>query len=214
MKLGLFGGTFDPIHFGHLRCAEEILELFDLTQVVFIPAAQQPLKAGRKIVPFHHRESMIKLAIADHQGFSCSNLENQRSGYSYSVDTVAHFLDHDCDSGNLYFIVGEDAFQEITLWKDWHTLLSICNFVVMTRPGYTITGLEEILPPDVALHYHYDRKHGGFHGPGMPFIYFRRLTLLDISSTDIRTRLKEGRSVRYLMPDTVHRYIAMHRLYR
>jgi len=214
MKTGLFGGTFDPVHLGHLRCAEEILEMFGLEEIVFMPAASQPLKAGQKILPFHHRESMIKLAISDNDAFSCSDLENQRSGLSYSVDTVVFFLEHYSDGRNLYFILGEDAFQEITLWKDWRKLLSKCHFIVMTRPGYTIEGLNDILPHDFSLQYQYDQKEDGYRGPEGMLIYFRRLTHLDISSTDIRNRLAAGRSIRYLVPGNVLRYIAMNRLYR
>ncbi|MCK4534201.1 MAG: adenylyltransferase/cytidyltransferase family protein, partial [Syntrophobacterales bacterium] len=103
MKWGLFGGTFDPVHFGHLRCAEEILELFRLDRIIFIPARVQPLKTDRDTLSFHHREQMIRLAIEGNPSFSISDIENMRDGGSYSIETVRHFLDNSPDGTELYF---------------------------------------------------------------------------------------------------------------
>ncbi len=212
MKLGLFGGTFDPIHIGHLRCAEEILEMFELDRVVFIPAAYQPLKTNRKVLPFGHRETMINLAIAENGAFCLSDLEHRRDGFSYSIDTVAYFQEKNRGAA-LYFIIGEDAFQDITLWKEWKKLLVQCNFIVMTRPGYRIDGLDDILPRDFLPEFNYDTKEEGYKGPRGTCIYFRSLTQLDISSTDIRNRRAAGKSVRYLVPETVNLYILENGLY-
>ena len=213
MKWGIFGGTFDPIHLGHLRCAEEILEIFNLDKVIFIPAAQPPLKNNRDIISFYHREQMIKLAIEGNSLFSSSDIENQREGRSYSIDTVKHFLNYSPENPDLYFILGQDAFHDIQAWKQWDKLLSLCNFIVITRPGYEIKDLQGILTPDLSAKFKYDKGTDGFAGPGGNTIFFRKVICLDISSTDIRDRVKKGKSVMYLTPDSVREYIVNHSLY-
>jgi nicotinate-nucleotide adenylyltransferase len=214
MKWGLLGGTFDPIHLGHLRCSEEILELFDLDRIVLIPASKQPLKAEKSVTPFSHRKEMVRLAIKGNASLFLSDAENKREGTSYSVDTVSHFLNNYAYIPELYFIAGQDAFQEIQLWKDWKRLLSLCNFVVMTRPGYEAKGLADVLPPDFSSQFRYNNEIDGYEGPGGYCIFFRRLTFLDISSTDIRERVQRGASIRYLVPDAVGDYIKKNSLYR
>jgi nicotinate-nucleotide adenylyltransferase len=214
MKWGLFGGTFDPIHCGHLRCSQEILEIFKLDRILLIPASRQPLKEDRDVTPFFHREQMVRLAIEGNDSFSLSDIENQRAGKSYSIETVDHFLSAGSKNPELYFICGQDAFQEIQMWKDWRRLLTLCNYVVMTRPGYEIKGLTDILPSDFSARFQYDGTVDGFKGPGSSFIYFRKLTFLDIASTDIRNRVKRGDSIRYLVPDTVREYILKNSLYK
>ena len=214
MKWGLLGGTFDPIHFGHLRCAEEVRELFRLDRVIFIPAARQPLKTGQTISPFPDRYRMVERAIRGNAGFAVSDVEAVRGGASYSIDTVRYFLDQDVDGDALYFIVGQDAFDDIGRWKACHDLLSLCNFVVMTRPGYNVRTLPDVVSHDVASQFVYDTEQDGFRGPTGTRIYFRALTRLDISATDIRSRVRQGRSVMYLVPDEVRTYIIEHTLYR
>jgi len=207
MKWGLFGGTFDPVHLGHLRCAEEILELFRLDRILFIPARMQPLKTGRDVSPFHHREQMLRLATEDNPSFSISDIENRREGKSYSIETIRHFLDTSPDDTELYFMLGQDAFQEIHMWKEWKDLVQLCNIIVMTRPGYKVKSLDGVFPPDFAPLFPYNRATDSFSGPTGNSIFFRRTTLLDISSTDIRNRIKAGKSIRYLVPEPVRNYL-------
>jgi len=214
MKLGLFGGTFDPVHFGHLRCAEEVGELFSLDRVIFIPSYVPPHKDENGLTAYPHREAMIALAIEGNELFTLSNVEEKRKGTSYSIDTITHFMETfgpDCD---LYFIVGQDAFQEITLWKEWQRLLTLCHIVIMTRPGYAPRGFHGILPSEVAQRFVYRRDGDRYDGPTGNTVTFRHVTFLDISSTDIRRRIGELRSIRYLVPDSVRYYIAEHELYR
>ncbi len=214
MKWGLFGGSFDPIHFGHLRCAQEVGEMFSLDRIILIPASRQPLKAGQDVTPFTHRRQMVELAIDGNPLFSLSDIEHRRGGPSYSIDTVLHFRSHYPDAPELYFIVGQDAFLEIGMWKEWERLLSLCNFVVMTRPGYTVTSLEDALPADFAARFRYEADDKVFRGPEGYGIFFRMLTFLDISSTDIRERASRELSIRYLVPEAVLSYIREQSLYR
>jgi nicotinate-nucleotide adenylyltransferase len=215
MKWGLFGGTFDPIHIGHLRCAEEMIELFDLNRIVFVPAARPPHKINAAITPFYHREQMIRLAIEGNPSFSFSDVENRRGGTSYSVETVEYVLDkYRLENLDLYFILGQDAFHAIRTWKDWERLLFLCNFAVMTRPGYDNQGLGAILTEAFASRFTYDESIRGFRGPTGKAIYFREVTFLDISSSKIRQWAKEGKAIQYLVPDEVRHYVIKNSLYR
>ncbi|MCX7635973.1 MAG: nicotinate-nucleotide adenylyltransferase [Syntrophales bacterium] len=214
MKWGLLGGTFDPIHIGHLRCAEEVLELFDLNRIIFVPAARPPHRLEGEITSFYHREQMVRLAIENNPSFSFSDVENRREGVSYSVETVEFILQKYLKNLELYFIVGQDAFHAIQTWRDWQRLLLLCNFVVMTRPGYDNRGLEAVLPEEFTAQFSYDTAVNGYRGPTGFCIYFREVTFLDVSSGRIRQRVRAGKSITYLTPDPVRHYIANHGLYR
>jgi nicotinate-nucleotide adenylyltransferase len=214
MKWGLFGGTFDPIHFGHLRAAQELIELVNLDRVVFIPAFLPPHKTDRVISSFEHRLQMVRLAVSDNERFAFSDVDNQRPGKSYSIDTVRYFLNSHDENLELYFITGQDAFDAITTWHQWDELLSLCHFVVMTRPGYENRGLAHILPEDIAASYVYNDLNDCFLGPQESRIYFRKTTFLDISSSAIRQSIQQVLSVQYLVPDQVIRFINEKRLYR
>jgi len=200
MKWGLLGGTFDPIHIGHLRCAEEVLEIFDLNMIIIVPASKPPHKIDAAITSFHYREQMIMQAIEGNPVFSFSDVEKRREDTSYSVETVEYILKKYMENLKLYFILGQDAFHAIQTWKDWQRLLLLCNFVVMTRPGYEDRGMEGILPADFASRFTYDDTVKGFRGPTGHVIFFRGVTFLDISSSDIRQRVREGKSIKYLVP--------------
>ncbi len=214
MKWGLLGGTFDPIHMGHLRCAEEILEMFDLNRIIFVPASRPPHKLGAEITPFFHREQMVRLAIEDNPSFSFSDVENQREGTSYSVETIEYFLNRYLKDLELYFILGQDAFHAIQTWRDWNRLLLLCHMVVMTRPGYENKGLATILPEDFSSRFTYEEELDGYRGPTGHMIYFREVTFLDIASSNIRQRAKVSQSIAYLVPDAVRRYIVKNELYK
>ncbi len=214
MRWGLLGGTFDPIHFGHLRGAEEMQEIFNLNRIIFVPSSRPPHKLEADITSFNHREQMIRLAIEDNVNFSFSEVENLRAGKSYSVETVEYILNKYMEDLELYFIVGQDAFQAVTTWKDWQRLLVLCNFAVMTRPGYDYMRLDEILPQEFAARFTYDEKMDGFRGPTGHTIYFRHTSFLDISSSRMRAMVKNGKSIRYLTPSKVRQYIAKNSLYK
>ena len=215
MKWGLFGGTFDPIHLGHLRCAEEMIEMFELNRIIFVPASRPPHKLNAAITPFYHREQMIRLAIEENPAFSFSDVENRRAGTSYSVETVEYLLDkYRLENLELFFILGQDAFHAIRTWKDWERLLVMCNFAVMTRPGYENKGLEAILTAEFASRFTYDETSRGYRGPTGQSIFFREVTFLDIASSNIRKRAREGKTITYLVPDAVRHYIVKNGLYQ
>jgi nicotinate-nucleotide adenylyltransferase len=192
-----------------------MLEIFDLNRIIFIPASRPPHKLNAAITPFYHREQMIRLAIEGNPEFSFSDVENRREKTSYSVETVEYLLDkYRLEKLELYFILGQDAFHAIRTWKDWERLFLMCHFAVMTRPGYMHRGLEEILTPEFASRFTYDEGVLGFRGPTGHVICFREVTFLDIASSNIRKRAKEGKDVHYLVTDEVRRYIVKNSLYR
>jgi nicotinate-nucleotide adenylyltransferase len=194
---------------GHLRGAEEIREVFELQEVIFVPAAHPPHKMTEGIIEPYHRLEMVKRATRKNPQFSTSDVELKRRGKSYSVDTIRYFREKFRDS--LYFILGRDAFLEIETWKDFHSLFSLCNFIVMTRPG-SIQGppLPEVLAPV----FRYDQGASGWvHGSGNK-IFFKEIKFLDISSTKVRELTEKGESIKYLVPPEVEAYIEKHGLYQ
>lgn len=213
-KIGLFGGTFNPIHFGHLRSAEEIYEILALQKVIFIPVADPPHKTKGNIAPAPWRARMVKLAIADNPRFSLSLEELRRKGKSYSVETISHFRRQFGQRVQLYFILGLDAFLEINTWKDYPTLFRLCNFVIMTRPGFQKIFSPDHLPVELKNCFCYDKKQRGFiHESGFG-VFPREITGMDISSTMIREKIAKGQSIRYLLPAGVEDYIYRHKLYQ
>jgi len=208
-RVGLLGGTFNPIHVGHLRGAEEIREAFDLEKVIFIPASVPPHKGMERLMDASHRLEMVRLALRSNPAFSISDIELKRSGKSYSVDTIRYFKD--LYPGPLFFILGEDAFFEIEAWREFKDLFSLCHFVVMSRPGFQKAGLE--LPESLVPFFRREARGRWTHISGH-CLYLQEITLLDISSTRIRERIKRGNSVRYLLPAEVEAYIDGKGLYR
>ena len=214
MKIGLFGGTFNPIHLGHLRSAEEIRDLFQLERVIFIPASYPPHKRKEGIIPAPLRVEMVRLAIADNPLFSLSEVEMERLGKSYSIATVEHFRHELGRQTQLYFILGLDAFLEINTWKEYAALFGLCHFVVMTRPGFEKNFSPEHLPVELTGDFCYDTKRKGYAHVSGFFVFPREITALDISSSRIREHLQRGRSVKYLLPVAVEMFISNNQLYQ
>jgi nicotinate-nucleotide adenylyltransferase len=198
MKIGLLGGTFDPIHVGHLTIAEEVRLKLDLNEVLFIPAGQPCLKGERSIAPGEHRLEMLKLAIGSNPRFKVSAIELRRAGPSYSVDTVSALRDELGAEVELYFIVGFDALAELPIWKEPSRLLDMCQVVGVRRPGYAELdwrSLEQAIPGISSR------------------VIVVDVPQIDISSTQIRKRVAKGLSIRHLVPEAVERYISENRLY-
>ncbi len=209
---GLFGGTFDPIHLGHLRGAEEIREFFDLEEVIFVPAATPPHKKAEGITDASYRLDMVRLAIRTNPSFSASDIELKRRGKSYSVDTIRYFKE--IHSGPLLFVLGGDAFFEIETWKHFQELFSLCHFVVMTRPGSQERGDCLTLPESLVPFFKFDASADAWVHVSGNRLYLKEITFLDISSTRIRESIEKGASVRYLVPEGVEAYIRERGLYR
>lgn len=210
MKIGLFGGTFDPVHIGHLRAAEEIRESFLLDRVYFIPAYIPPHKRRQGITDADIRLRMIKSAIRGNPYLRASEIELKREGVSYSIDTVRAFEKR---FKTLYFIIGIDAFSEIDTWHDYREIFHHTNFIIMIRPSNGKTFIKDIFPEDLKVKM---KKMGNFsfqHVSGNK-IYLHRVTQLDISSTGIRENVKNGKTTRYIVPQTVEKIISEKGLYR
>ncbi|MCD6352493.1 MAG: nicotinate-nucleotide adenylyltransferase [Armatimonadetes bacterium] len=196
-KVGLMGGTFDPIHLGHLVVAEEARERFGLDRVVFVPNGQPPHKEGRRITAAEHRYNMCLLATAENPFFTVSRTEIDRDGPCYTIDTLRLFRAQLGPEAEIYFITGADAVLDLPNWREPDAILSECHVVAAHRPGFDLACLVPALGEERA------RK-----------VQEMALPALDISSTRIRARVAEGRSVRYLVPPAVEGYIAKMGLYR
>ncbi len=201
-RIGLLGGTFDPIHYGHLVVAEEVRAGLDLAEMIFVPAGQPPHKQGDFITAGHHRLAMLELAIASNPHFSISRVDLDRPGPSYTVETL-RLLRQQWDSRvAIYFVIGWDSLEELSSWYEPEGILEqITHLVAVHRPGY-----EEVPEYRSRL----EKR--------LPMLKSRLLTMpapqLDISATDLRQRVAEGRPVKYQIPEAVERYIAQHGLYR
>lgn len=214
MRWGIFGGSFDPVHLGHLRCAEEVRELMRLDRIFFVPAGIPPHKPVEELTPFSHRYEMLKRAISGHPFFEVSDEEGKRMGVSYTVDTIDAWRKRYPEGPDLFFITGQDAFEDIRTWKEWERLIFSCNFVVMNRPGFTDLDLNRVLTPTVAARFNLQAEGNCYLGPQGYGIYLVRVTFLDIKARAIRQRIREGRSIAYLTPDSVIGYIEDNKLYK
>ena len=214
MRTGLFGGACDPIHWGHLRSAEEVSETVGLDHVVFIPASIPPHKRGQTTTPARDRLAMGRLAVAKNPCFKVSTVGMKRPGVSYSIDTVRHFVQRKHRGDSLFFIIGLDAFREIGSWKDFADIFPLCDFIVTSRPGSKDSDPLRGTGVAVKKLFCYDFKQRNYrHGSGSR-IFLIKLTDIAISASEIRGLVKEGKSIRYLVPLQVENYIKKHGLYR
>jgi nicotinate-nucleotide adenylyltransferase len=211
MKIGIFGGTFNPIHFAHLRIVEEIRETFALSKVIFVPAATPPHKPLADDLSFTERLKMVTLAVQENPFFSVSDVEGQREGKSYSIDTLRIFKEM-FPGDELFFIMGSDSFAEFRSWKNYSAIFSCCNIVTITRPG-TPNYLLQALPVDIAHEFCYHESENRLSHRSGYSVYSIEGTQLDISSTSIRSLIRQGKSITYLLPATVEKYIRQQRFY-
>jgi nicotinate-nucleotide adenylyltransferase len=211
---GLFGGTFDPIHAGHVAVAEAAQRRFHLDQIQFITSSRPPHKAKRDLAPFLHRYAMVVLACAGHPVFVPSVAEAPLEGPGhvfYTIDTVRRIRREHPDD-HLFFIVGADQFLEIPTWKNYDALLDSCDFIIASRPGFRLDALRLVIPPE-KLHRNESRD------PNTILLRKSAIHLLPtvashVSSTEIRERVQRGEKIRGLVPERVEEYILRQALYR
>ena len=221
MRIGLFGGTFNPVHFGHLRTVLEVRERFGLSRVYLIPSAIPPHKSDVCIASPSDRLEMIRRVVANDSDFVVSDVELMRTGPSYTIDTLSFFTDALPKTAPRFLIVGLDAFLEIHTWKDFRGILTRIPLIVMGRPGAYARGQFEDMPLAVADYldflvpgYRYDRQQSVFVHPEFQLVYLIGVTSLDISSSAIRSLVRNGRSIRFLVPETVLEFISSKGLYQ
>ena len=215
-RLGILGGTFNPIHYGHLASAEEVRDRLKLDRILFIPSYFPPHKLDEDVPSASQRMEMVQLAIAGNAHFEPSDLEITRGGTSYTIDTIIAIRNtYPC--AELFFITGLDTFLEIQTWHEWEKLLTLCCFVVLSRPGYHFADLMNIdfmksAENELTALDRGDSKHALIM-PGMFSIALETVPLYDISSTNIRERVKGGKSIKYHLPEAVEIYIMKKGLY-
>ena len=197
LRLGIMGGTFDPVHYGHLVTAEEALVQFNLDRVVFMPTGRPVRKTHRSVSSAEDRYLMTVIATASNPDFEVSRLEIDRPGDTYTVDTLRQLRDSYGPSTELFFITGADAIREILTWKGAEELAGLTTFIAATRPGYEADPLADAMPPGVTA----------------PRVEPMAVPALAISSSGIRARVADRRPVRYLLPEAVSAYIVKNGLY-
>lgn len=202
-RIGVMGGTFDPIHHGHLVTAEEASEQFGLDLVIFMPSGHPPHKEDRRNLDPESRYLMAVIATASNPRFQVSRMEVSRPGPSYTIDTVRELHRIYGKNTTIFFITGADAVLEILTWKEPENILAECTLIAATRPGYDLSRLEEFLP---------EASREGQEGT--PRVLVMEIPALAISSTDIRRRVSEGRPIRYLVPEGVREFIEKNGFYR
>ncbi len=198
-RIGIMGGTFDPIHYGHLVTAEEALVQFNLDRVVFMPTGRPVAKRDQTVTDPEHRYLMAVVATASNPDFEVSRREIDRPGPTYTVDTMTEMRGVWGPSADLYFITGADAVWEILSWKDADRLADLTRLIAATRPGYDLSRFQSAMKASVGR---------------IPEVDFMEVPALAISSTDIRQRVRARRPIRYLLPEAVAAYITKNRLYR
>lgn len=210
-RIGLLGGTFDPIHFGHLRMAEELAQSLQLDTVKFIPAATPPLKTQPKVLA-SDRSAMVQLAIAGNPCFALDERELHRDGPSYTVDTLRSLRSELTDNDSLVMFIGSDAFKQFNRWHRWQEIIQLCHIALVDRPnGSGATGLNEDLL--AFLQAHYTENSLDLQTKPAGCITMQAITPLTISSTALREHINQHQSARYLSPDAVLDYINQHKLY-
>jgi nicotinate-nucleotide adenylyltransferase len=213
-RVGLLGGTFDPVHIGHLRVAEEAVEALSLDSFLFIPAATPPHKPDRRIEAFEDRWRMLELAVANHPCFQLCDIEQRLSGKSYSVITLRELRKEYPEGTEFFFLVGLDAFWELDTWHEYRELFRLASIVVLRRPGYPEDHLGHFLRESVSPSYGRLTSDNVFRHPSLCPVHYLTNTHLEISSSRIRYLVAEGRSIRYLVPCEILRYINEKKLYR
>lgn len=213
MKLGILGGTFNPIHLGHLRAAEEIGEDLALDKVYLIPSGMPPHKPKAPVADFSHRLEMGRLASEISPLLDVWDIEGTRTGFSYSIETLKYFHASFGPEVELFFIIGTDAFLEIETWKEYQHLFEYASFVVINRPGYESEKLKAFVR-SLNAGFRWDVQGKCFLHPSGTVLLQKDITLMDISASKIRQKVARGESIRFLVPEAVREYIEKTGIYR
>lgn len=212
--VGIYGGTFDPIHYGHLRIAEELLDIIGLQRILFVPSGAPRLRAA-PVAPKNHRSAMVRLAIRDNNMFTLDEREVNRPGVSTTVESLCEYQYELGKNTAPCFILGIDAFIKINQWHHWQELFNLCHMIIVARPGYTSIHDYQNLPADIRKEFIARRV---LHASDLKlqingFIYTAQTSLLEISASHIRSLIAAGKSTRYLLPEIVSDYIKSNYLY-
>lgn len=214
-KIGLFGGTFNPVHFGHLRVAEEVRERLGFDKVLFIPSCNPPLKSG-SLASGRDRYEMTRLSVLGNPFFEISDVECRKPGKSYTVETYAALMKEYPDT-DLSLIVGIDSFLDIPAWYQPERLMALASFVVISRPGFRFADLSPLVAAGEGVLSALDRHEREVASASMKNgreAFLMNVTPFHVSATSVRACVREGRSIKYLLPDEVESYIISHNLYR
>ena len=212
--VGIFGGTFDPIHYGHLRVAEEVIEAVGLHKMYFIPAGVPRLRYAPIASP-QHRAEIVRIAIQGNSRFILDEREIYRDGVSYSVDSLRELKQELGKKVIICFVIGADAFIKLDEWNSWRGLFNLCHFIIAARPGYVLTSNHDVLPKELKeeCSQRWVSSVDSLRNTTSGLIFVVPTTMLDISATVIRARLAAGKSVRYLIPDAALNHIAASQFY-
>jgi nicotinate-nucleotide adenylyltransferase len=213
-SVGILGGSFNPIHLGHLRAAEEVREAEGLDEMRLVPAALPPHKEAAGLAAVEHRLRMVELAIAGVPGFRASTIELDRPGPSYSVETLRLLRTELGESTRLVFVVGYDAFRDLHTWKEHTAIFALADVVVVSRPPSPPTLRPDDIPIAARNAFWYGPDSEAFRHESGHVLKLQRIASLDISAATIRASVAAGRSIRFLVPTAVEAYIAEHGLYR
>lgn len=217
-RKGIIGGSFNPVHLGHLRAAEVIREHFSLDKVLFIPAAINPQKSDEEMADPRTRYEMLRIATEDNPFFDVSDIELKREGPSYTIDTLSA-LRTSCPENNNYFIMGSELFSQITTWKRYDELFNYSNFIVVKRPGTDPLEVQKYIPLEMKDDFRYVKEHSNFNYEVIfehktsHKVHFITIQGYELSSTMIRNLLIRGSSIKYLVPDKLEQYIKSNNIY-
>lgn len=212
--IGILGGTFDPVHYGHLRLAQEVADQLRLSEVCFVPSGKPPHRAAPG-ASAGDRLAMVRMAVAGNPLFRVDDRELRRDGPGYTVDTLRELRQQAGVARPLVLLTGADAFLDLATWSRWHQLFDLAHIAVAYRPGFPVDGWHARMPQPLAAEYQARlmRQPLGVHTAPAGGVVVVPIAALDISATLIRDSLRRGTSTRYLLPDTVIQYIQEHNLY-
>jgi nicotinate-nucleotide adenylyltransferase len=216
-RIAIYGGTFDPVHSGHLEIARRVTQFFGIDEFLFVPARVAPHKLDREVLPALHRYAMLALATRVDSRLCVSTFELDGPGRQYTVDTLYHFRLRFGESAELFFVMGADSWAEITTWREWRRLMTLANLIVVTRPGYEIAAAPATAETAASIvDVRGATEVSGASEPGSPKVFVTDAVLIDVSATEIRRAVSEDDNDKLtrLVPLEVAEYIRKYRLYR